>query len=666
MTLALDSTRPRSVEEAVEKIREEFHSAGDLDDLSAVQRLAGLAAEAMLAVGDVPRAAHFCRAAGMVEEAHRLYTELLGAPEEGVETELAEGNPEGAANLLEIAGRSREAAAALSVAARRSPRPSRFVERVFRLDRDEGIRLLDDLLCARVPDAHNAPLFYRLGVELQASGQPQRSEKIFQSLLETVGPYADVEARLLAARADRSPPRMTAAMKRTPVTEEVRVLPPLTPQEAVGVVREAVREAARRVRASQIPPPVAPRSLAPPIRRADDDRSSVPPLLDDELVRAARNGPAVATLLTFTRGAPCDLSNIEVFYRLGVAHLAGGHWDDALAAFDAVEDVSPGYRDAGARAEALRVWRAALLRKAALTSGDVGALVQNRYVIRGELGRGGMAVVYRAEDRLLAREVALKFTAARATVGQALEEVFLAEARASAGLNHPNVVTVYDFGAHEGRVFIVMELVEGTDLARHLALNGPPPVLEALRAIVAAMEGVDYAHNRGIIHRDLKPSNLLRTAAGGVKVSDFGIAAGLSARHSDRVLGTLDYMSPEQLRGDVVDRRSDVFALGVTLFELLTGQFPFDGARRDAPAPRVGLVRAGVPQLVEGAIANALQLDPSLRYQTVGEFLAPLRHVLDGVDGLSEQLLRNGATAFEVVPTLPPLPLPRSLRDHST
>jgi serine/threonine-protein kinase len=180
------------------------------------------------------------------------------------------------------------------------------------------------------------------------------------------------------------------------------------------------------------------------------------------------------------------------------------------------------------------------------------------------------------------------------------------------------------------------------------------------------MEGVDYAHNRGIIHRDLKPSNLLRTAAGGVKVSDFGIAAGLSARRSDRVIGTLDYMSPEQLRGDVVDRRADVFALGVTLFELLTGQLPFDGSRRDEPAPRVGLLRTGVPQLVEGAIANALQLDTALRYQTVGEFLAPLRHVLDGVDGLSEQLLRNGATAFEVVPTLPPLPLPRSLRDHST
>ncbi len=125
-------------------------------------------------------------------------------------------------------------------------------------------------------------------------------------------------------------------------------------------------------------------------------------------------------------------------------------------------------------------------------------------------------------------------------------------------------------------------------------------------------------------------------------------------------------MSPEQLRGDVVDRRADVFALGVTLFELLTGQLPFDGSRRDAPAPRVGLLRSGVPQLVEGAIANALQLDPDLRYQTVGEFLAPLRHVLDGVDGLSEQLLRNGATAFEVVPTLPPLPLSRAPRDHST
>ncbi|MEZ4393641.1 MAG: serine/threonine-protein kinase [Polyangiales bacterium] len=656
--------RPQNLDEAVERIREEFQSAGDLEGLSAVQRLAGLAAEAMLAVGDVPRAATFCRAAGMVEEAHRLYTELLGTPEEGVEAELAEGNAEGAAALLEMAGRSREAAAALSVAARRAPRPSRFVERVFRLDHDEGLRLLDDLLCARVPDPHNAPLFYRLGVELQSIGNTQRAVKIYESLLECVGPYADVEARLAAAEAQRAPPRMSAELKRTPVTEEMRVLPPLTPQEAVGVVREAVRVAVQRVRASQAPPSMAPRPPSGSYRRVEEEaRSSVPPLLDDDAVRLARSGPAVPVLMSFVRGASCDLSNIEVFYRLGLAYLAGGHWDEALSAFDAVEATSPGYRDAGARAEAVRSWREGLVRKSAFSAAEVGPLVQQRYVIRGELGRGGMAVVYRAEDRLLAREVALKFTQARVDAGDSLEEVFLNEARASAGLNHPNVVTVFDFGVHEGRVFIAMELVEGTDLARYLAQSGPPPVLEALRAIVAAMEGVDYAHNRGIIHRDLKPSNLLRTAAGGVKVSDFGIAAGLTPTHSDRVLGTLDYMSPEQLRGGAVDRRADVFALGVTLFELLTGTLPFADGRRDQPAPRVGALRGGVPQLVEGAISNALQLDPELRYQTVGEFLAPLRHVLDGVDGLSEQLLRNGATAFEVMPSLPPL---RGTPGHST
>lgn len=666
MSLTLESLRPQNIDEAVEKIREEFQSVGDLDDLSAVQRLAGLAAEAMLVVGDVPRAANFCRAAGMVEEAHRLYTELLGAPEEGVQSEIAAGNPEGAADLLEIAGRSREAAAALSVAARRSPRPSRYVERVFRLDRDEGIRLLDDLLCARVPDLHNAPLFYRLGVELQSSGQPQRAVKIFQALQSSVGAYADIDARILAALSSKPVLAPGGDVKRTPVTEELRVMPPLSAQEAVGVVREAVRVAAYRVRSSQMPMTIPAPSGATIRRDEDEPRSSVPPLLDDDVVRAARNGPTVATLLGFIRGVGCDLSNIEVFFRLGLAYLSGGQWDDALEAFDAVEAASPGYRDALSRADAVRAWRAGLERKSAFATDAVGAVIQRRYEIRGELGRGGMAVVYRAEDRLLAREVALKFTPARTGDGERFDEVFLAEARASAGLNHPNVVTVYDFGAHDGRVFIAMELVEGTDLARYLAANGPPPVLEALRAIVAAMEGIDYAHNRGIIHRDLKPSNLLRTAAGGVKVSDFGIAAGLSATRTDKILGTLAYMAPEQINGGLADRRADVFSLGVTLFELLTGQLPFDGARRDGPAPRVGVVRAGVPQLVDGAIANALQLDPDLRYQTVGEFLAPLRHVLDGVDGLSEQLLRNGATAFEVVPSLPPIAPLRAVRGHST
>jgi hypothetical protein len=649
-----------TVAEAVEKIRVDFQAADGSEDLLAVQRLAGIAAEAMLAVGDVPRAATFCRAAGMVEEAHRLYTELLGTPEEGVATEWAEGNPEGAANLLEVAGRSREAAAALSVAARRSPRPSRYVERVFRLDREEGLRLLDDLLCARMPDLHNAPLFYRLGVELAANDQPRRATQIFRALRDAVGPYADLDARLAAAPPSQAAPAPAPTGPRQSETQELTAAPPLTPGEAVGVVREAVRVAARRVRASQMPAPVVARESRPPAadrrNREDEGRSTLPPLLDDDLVRAARSGPTPQTLLSYVRGAACDLSNIEVYFRLGVAHLAAGLWDDAVAAFDAVDESSPGYRDAAARAAAVRAWRASLVERTVTAPGGVGALVQQRYVLHGELGRGGMAVVYRGEDRLLAREVALKFTSADAPDREAMESVFLAEARASAGLNHPNVVTVYDFGVHEGRAFIAMELVEGTDLARYLAHHGPMPVLEGLRAIVAAMEGVDYAHNRGIIHRDLKPSNLLRTAAGGVKVSDFGIAAGLATPRLHRIVGTLDYMAPERLRGDVADRRADVFSLGVTLFELITGRLPFDSARRDTAAPRVGAVRPGVPQLVEGAIANALQLDPALRYQTVGEFLAPLRHVLDGVDELSEQLLRNGATAFEVVPTLPPLP----------
>ena len=255
-----------------------------------------------------------------------------------------------------------------------------------------------------------------------------------------------------------------------------------------------------------------------------------------------------------------------------------------------------------------------------------------RYEITGRLGRGGMGMVFRGRDPKIGRQVAIKLL----HVDDANQrERFLQEAQSAGRLKHPNIVTIYDFGEHEGKPFIVMEFVEGVTLAEEISHRSDWPLSQKLDLIEALAEGLEYAHVRGIVHRDVKPANLMLDQEGVLKILDFGIArvsnSGLTK--VGMLMGTPNYMSPEQIEGKTVDRRSDIFAVGVVCYELLSGQKAFAGDTvahvmtrilRELPVPLAELC-PGLDSGLVGVVERALRKNPDRRYQTLAEMAADIR-----------------------------------------
>lgn len=264
-------------------------------------------------------------------------------------------------------------------------------------------------------------------------------------------------------------------------------------------------------------------------------------------------------------------------------------------------------------------------------------MLANRYELMEKIGEGGMAVVYKARCTFLDRWVAIKILRDQYANNPEFVDRFQREARAAARLAHPNIVSIYDVGEDQGRHFIVMEYVQGENLKDYLSRRGPltPQTVAEMGQQVAA--ALAHAHCRGIIHRDIKPHNLLVSPEGQVKVTDFGIAraaAASSLTETGVVLGSVHYFSPEQAQGGAVDARSDIYALGVVLYELLTGEPPFTGdspiaialSHLDSEPPAVAELCPYVPEDLEQAIMKAMAKDPAHRYQTAGELnraLAP-------------------------------------------
>jgi TolB-like protein/predicted Ser/Thr protein kinase len=258
----------------------------------------------------------------------------------------------------------------------------------------------------------------------------------------------------------------------------------------------------------------------------------------------------------------------------------------------------------------------------------------SHYRILEKLGEGGMGVVYRAEDVKLGREVALKFLPAEWTRDEEARSRFLREARAAAALNHPSICTVHEIDEADGRIFIAMELIEGGDLKARLA-SGPISLEKALTIAAEIADALEEAHAKGIVHRDVKPANVMLAADGRAKIMDFGLARLAGATDLTRTgttLGTVAYMSPEQARGDEVDHRTDIWSLGVLLYEMVTGTRPFVGDRDQAvirsilnDEPRGPAVEA--PQEMIGILARALAKSPSARYESAGDLARDLRAI---------------------------------------
>jgi len=263
-----------------------------------------------------------------------------------------------------------------------------------------------------------------------------------------------------------------------------------------------------------------------------------------------------------------------------------------------------------------------------------------RYRIRGELGRGAMGVVYKADDPVLDRTVALKtINLSDDAEGRTEYEArFLREAKAAGRLTHPHIITVYDFGEEGDLAYMAMELLKGTEL-RSRMLQGTIPVREAVDIAAQVADGLGYAHEHGVIHRDIKPSNIMLVGRGQVKIMDFGVAR---MRLSDLktstgvVLGTPRYMSPEQVAGLPVDHRTDIFSLGIVLYEMLTGTPLFAGEDMPQIMHKVSKfeqvppsrVNPEVPPMLDFVLARALKKDPDVRYQDAYELAADLRSCL--------------------------------------
>jgi tRNA A-37 threonylcarbamoyl transferase component Bud32 len=287
----------------------------------------------------------------------------------------------------------------------------------------------------------------------------------------------------------------------------------------------------------------------------------------------------------------------------------------------------------------------------------IGDVLSDRYELEELAGTGGMSSVYRAHDRLLDRKVALKILHQQYTDDAEYVERFRHEARAVATLSHPNIVTVIDRGEHDGRQFIVFEYIEGENLKRLIERRGPAPVDQALELAMQISRGLSFAHQQGLVHRDVKPQNILLNGDGQAKVTDFGIARSLDVKHgmtqTGTVLGTSDYIAPEQAQGQRVDEHTDVYSLGVVLYELLTSEVPFPAENFVAVAmrhineepPSIRDKRPDVPPRVEAAVHRAMAKDPQARFHTMADFCRELEACLAEVQGTQVLAARPAAPA---------------------
>ncbi len=282
----------------------------------------------------------------------------------------------------------------------------------------------------------------------------------------------------------------------------------------------------------------------------------------------------------------------------------------------------------------------------------------SHYKVTGELGRGGMGVVYKAEDTKLERTVALKFLASHLLEDEEGHARFIREAKAAASLDHPNICTVYEIDEIEGETFIAMAYLEGRTVKAKIA-ERPLKLDEAVDIAIQTAQGLQAAHEKDIVHRDIKSANLMVTPQGQVKIMDFGLAQlaeGSKLTKTATILGTPAYMSPEQSQRLPTDRRTDIWSLGVVVYEMVTGRTPFEGERQEAVLYAIGseepepitALRAGVPMELEWIVGKALAKDKEERYQHVEEMLVDLR-------GLTKKLESGKSTILSAQPAVAPV-----------
>jgi len=293
----------------------------------------------------------------------------------------------------------------------------------------------------------------------------------------------------------------------------------------------------------------------------------------------------------------------------------------------------------------------------------IGQLFDNRYRIERRIGTGGMADVFLARDETLGRRVAIKILAERYAQDDAFLERFRREATAAAGLSHPNIVSVYDRGQAAGTSYIAMEYLNGPTLKDEITSRAPLPEAEVVNWATQALDALEFAHRQGVVHRDIKPHNMILTDEGRLKVTDFGIARAANAVQMTEVgsiVGTAQYLSPEQARGLDVGPQSDLYSMGIVLYEMLTGELPFTGdsavdiamKQVSDPPPSIRRKNRLVSEGLEQVVMRALSKDPALRHRSARQMADELRRVSRGGAVSSDtqmatRVLTGGAAAVE-------------------
>jgi eukaryotic-like serine/threonine-protein kinase len=352
------------------------------------------------------------------------------------------------------------------------------------------------------------------------------------------------------------------------------------------------------------------------------------------------------------RKCPVDEGMKDTLYNLALDFERKRQFNKAVSVFEHIMTADKNFRDISVRADKLRVasetviMGTAGLKKGAeatvmIQSGvsDLARPTLGRYEVLKELGKGAMGVVYLGKDPKINRQVAIKtlrfedeFESGEM---KAMKERFFREAESAGRLVHPNIVTIYDAGDDGDISYIAMELLSGTDLKEHTAPGKLLSVNETMELIAKVADALDYAHGQNVVHRDIKPANIMKLKNGEIKVTDFGIAriTSQSKTATGTVMGTPSYMAPEQLAGKKVDGRADLFSLGVTMYELLTGEKPFTGESvatlmyriANEPHAPVLSMRADLPLACNDIVNRALQKDPEKRYQRGSEMAADIR-----------------------------------------
>jgi len=351
----------------------------------------------------------------------------------------------------------------------------------------------------------------------------------------------------------------------------------------------------------------------------------------------------------------------DLLYTLGLDFERKRQFSKALSTYNLITQDGQDFRDLDERIPKLKGAEASMIFGApgATHPGDIGATLQatdtkptlGRYEVVGELGRGAMGVVYKGEDPKIRRAVAIKTIRLSEFEDDVVEEVkerFFREAESAGLLTHPNIVTIYDCGEEQDLAYIAMEYLEGEDLEPHTRKSHLLSLRETLSHVADVAQALDYAHAKGVVHRDIKPANIMRLReTGDIKVTDFGIAriTASSKTKTGLIMGTPSYMSPEQVSAKKVDGRSDIFSLGIVLFELLTGEKPFKAddmatlmyqiAKEPHVSPRT--INPKIPPVVEKILNRALEKNVDKRYQKAAQMVDHLRQVIARIDEMTEK-----------------------------